>query len=112
MPYSIFRGAPKVSETEHEYNKRGRLVRTVTTAEPEWSDLDRGLVLALLAEQRDICSSCGHPMSMCRDPNTAASWQVLEEVCWPSLASQVAIDNAHESKSKRRGVVVMTRRTT
>lgn len=110
MPYTIFRGAPKVSETEHEYNKRGRLVRTVTTAEPEWGDLDRGLVLALLAEQREICPLCHHPMSVCRDPKTAGTWEVAEEICQPSRVSQAAAENVRESN--RRGVVVMTRRTT
>lgn len=110
MPYSIFRGAPKVSETEHEYTKRGRLVRTVTTAEPEWTEADRGLVLALLAEQRETCPMCGHPMSVCRDQNTAGQWQVKEQICQPSRISQAAAESV--SESKRRGVVLMTKRTT
>lgn len=110
MPYAVFCGAPKVSETEHEYNKRGRLIRTTTTAEPEWSDMDRGLVVALLAERRETCPLCGHPMAVCRDPRTAGTWQVKEEVCQPSRISQAAAESVRESK--RRGVVLMTKRTT
>lgn len=85
------------------------MARTVTVAEPEWSDVDRGLLLALLAEQRETCSSCGHPMSACRDPKTAGSWQVVEDVCQPTRVAQAAAENA--AGSKRRGVVLMTRRT-
>lgn len=78
-------------------------------AEPEWSDEDRGLLLALLAEQRDTCTSCGHLMSVCRDPSTAGSWQVVEEICQPSRIAQATAETVADSK--RRGVVLMTIRT-
>jgi len=87
----------------------GRVVRSVTTAEPEWTETDRGLVLALLAEQRETCQSCGHPMALCRDPHTAGTWQVLEDVCQPSRVSQAVAEGVRESK--RRGVMLMTRQT-
>lgn len=96
-----------MSETVHEYDEAGRVVRSVTTAEPEWTEADRGLVLALLAEQRETCSACGHPMSVCRDPRM--TWQVIEEVCGPSRISQAAAENVRESK--RRGVMLATRQT-
>lgn len=107
MSYSRFRGEPVTTETVYKRNRRGRVVRSVTTADPEFTDLDRGLVLALLAEQRETCQSCGHPMALCRDPRTAGTWQVLEDVCQPSRVSQAAADNVRESK--RRGVMIMTR---
>jgi hypothetical protein len=65
-------------------------------------------VLALLAEQREICQMCGHPMSVCRDPKTAHTWEVKEEICQAARISQAAQENAHEGK--KRGVVLMTRR--
>ena len=111
MSYSVFRGAPQVSETVHVY-EGGVLVRAVTTAEAEWTDLDRGLLLALLAEQRETCQLCGHQMSECRDPRTARTWQIKEEICQPSVILQATQDNMAESKTKRRGVVLMTKRTT
>lgn len=110
MSYSRFRGEPVITETVNEYDSDGRIARSISTAEPEWSDLDRGLVLALLAEQREVCPLCHHPMSVCRDPRTAGSWEVMEEICQPSRVSQAAAEAVRESK--RRGVVVMTRRTT
>lgn len=79
-------------------------------AEPEWSDVDRGLLLALLAERNETCSLCGHPTSVCRDPKTAGSWQVVEDVCQPSRVAQAVAENA--AGSKRRGVVLITHRTT
>jgi len=83
------------------------MVRSVT--EPEWTDTDRGLVLALLAERKDICPSCGHPMSVCRDPSTAGSWTVVRDVCQPSRIAQAVSEDV--AKSKKRGVVISTRRT-
>jgi hypothetical protein len=77
--------------------------------DPEWTDTDRGLVLALLEERASICSSCGHPMSECRDPKTAQTWQVLTEVCQPSVIAQVMQEQVQEAK--KRGVIIMTRRT-
>jgi len=67
-------------------------------------------LLALLAERAEICSSCGHPMSQCRDRSTEGSWQVVEDVCQPSRVAQAAAENLAESK--RRGVVLLTKRVT
>lgn len=86
------------------------MVRSVTTAEADWSGLDRGLVLALLAEQAETCSNCAHPMTECRDAATAGQWEVVDEVCQPSRVAEAVLENA--MKAKRRGVVVSTRRTT
>jgi hypothetical protein len=70
--------------------------------------VDRGLLLALLAERADICSLCGHPMSQCRDRSTEGSWQVVEDICQPSRIAQAAAENLAEQK--RRGVVLLTKR--
>ena len=51
--------------------------------------MDRGLVLALLAERADACPMCGHPMSQCRDPRTAGSWEVVPGTCEPDRKSVV-----------------------
>jgi len=83
------------------------MVRSV--AEPEWTDADRGLVLALLAERKETCTSCGHPMSVCRDPSTAGTWTVVQDVCQPSRIAQAVAEDV--AKTKKRGVVFATRRT-
>lgn len=106
--YSRFRGAAAVTETVHEYGDDGRIERSITTAEPEWTDADRGLVLALLAEKADTCPSCGHPMSVCRDPSTAGTWQVEEQICEPTRIAQAVAEN--NAEAKRRGVMLLTRR--
>lgn len=110
MSYSRFRGAPQAAETTYEYDN-GLPVRSVTVTEPDWSAADRGLLLALLAERADTCPSCGHPMSVCRDPRTRGTWQVVEETCYPSQVAQAAVDNAQEQKQRKRGVIFMTRRS-
>lgn len=74
----------------------------------EWSDADRGLVLALLAERAETCPSCGHPMSVCRDPATAGTWQVVEEICQPTRVARAVAEDV--AKTGRRGVIVATRR--
>jgi len=81
----------------------------VSVAESRWTDTDRGLVLALLAEQKETCSLCGHPMSVCRDPSTAGSWTVVQEVCQPTRVAQARSEDL--AKTKTRGAVLMTRRT-
>jgi hypothetical protein len=92
----------------YEYDEHGRVTRSLAVAEPEWTDADRGLVLALLAERAETCPSCGHLTSVCRDESTAGTWQVLEEVCQPSRVAQAVAEGVAEGK--RRGVVLLTRR--
>ena len=108
MSYSRFRGDAPVSETTYEYDG-GRLVRSTTVTDPDWSAQDRGLALALLAEQRDTCPACGHLKSVCRDPATAQTWTVVQDVCQPSVVAQVVAEQVAESK--KRGVQISTRRT-
>lgn len=55
-------GREPAEVTEHEY-EGGRLVRSVTVREPEWTEQDLLEVLAL-AEYRDsLCDCCGLPKS-------------------------------------------------
>jgi hypothetical protein len=48
--------------TTHEHDEAGRLIRSVTTVEPEWDAEDRGMVAALQLAERDMCG-CGQPLS-------------------------------------------------
>lgn len=71
--------------------------------------MDRGLLLALLAEKAETCHLCGHPIAQCRDRATAGSWTVVEDICQPTRVAQAAAENA--AKRKRRGVVFLTKHT-
>lgn len=54
-----FDGWEPAEATEHERDYVGRVVRTVTTREPEFDDEDRGWFLALALCRRLTCSGCG-----------------------------------------------------
>lgn len=45
--------------TEYEYDQAGRLVRSVTTREPEWDDEQRAVMLALHQCRALTCTGCG-----------------------------------------------------
>jgi hypothetical protein len=79
----------------------------VAVAESVWTDQDRGLLLALLAERAATCSECGHPMSLCRDPKTINQWEVVTGTCHPTLIARVKAEEL--AKHNRRGVVLSTR---
>jgi hypothetical protein len=83
------------------------VVGQVTVYEPDWTDSDRGLLLALLAERGETCPSCGHPMSLCRDPATAGRWQVDPQVCQPTRVAQAVAEN--DMQAGKRGVHYRTR---
>ena len=89
--------------TTHRY-EGGLLVESVTA--PVWTEHDRALVLAYLAEKAETCPSCGHPMSVCRDPRTAGRWRVIESICQPSRVRQAKAEDA--VKAKRRGLLLGT----
>lgn len=64
-----------------------------------------------MAEERETCRSCGHPMSECRDPATAGTWRVHEEICQASVVSQATADNYAEDSRPRRGLQLYTSRS-
>jgi len=45
--------------TIYEYTDAGRIARTVETVEPEWSEEDRELALALAEYEALLCPGCG-----------------------------------------------------
>lgn len=51
--------------TRHVRDRRGRVVRSVTTSEPRWTEQDRAEVLAWRAYQDRLCPLCGGPREVC-----------------------------------------------
>ncbi|MFG3639080.1 hypothetical protein ACGF3C_02250 [Micromonospora sp. NPDC047762] len=57
-----YAGWEPTETTTHEYGEGGRLVRSVTVREPEWSDADRAWMAALAGYRNRPCAcGCGHP---------------------------------------------------
>jgi YD repeat-containing protein len=107
VPYSRFRGDERSEATTYEYDPDGRLTRSVTVREPEWTDDDRAFLLALLEEERETCPICGHPLALCRDPRTERKWTVVTEICQPGRVAQATAENEQGT----RGLAIYTRLT-
>jgi ferredoxin len=58
-------GREPAEVTEYEYGGDGRLLRSTTTREPEWTDLDRDEMLALAMHRDSLCPLCGMPLEVC-----------------------------------------------
>jgi hypothetical protein len=83
----------------------------VTVRESEWSDEDRGYLLALTAEEADKCPGCGQPLDECRDKVTARTWEVVQETCWACMPLQAVMQDAAKVKDPPRGRYYGVRRT-
>lgn len=70
------------------YDRRGRLLRSVTTAEPRWTEQDRAEALALtLYRSRPCPCGCGNPADLTLIPEEQGpGWQVEETTCTARLA--------------------------
>lgn len=99
-------GAEQRETTSYLYDEAGRLVSSTTIRDPDWSDLDRGWVLALIEEQADTCTGCGQPNELCRDPATRGQWGVAKTTCWSCLVVEADADGRAESGRKDRGLYV------
>lgn len=56
-------GRQRVSVTEYVYDDAGRLLRSVTTHDAEWSEMDLGNAKAHRRNEADRCPGCGLPLS-------------------------------------------------
>src|SRR3954471_6198450 len=76
QPRSVLLGRSVRTVTEHEHDDNGRLIRSVATTEPLWTDEDRDLLLALLAEEAEECTGCGQPLAQTTDPANRGTYEV------------------------------------
>jgi len=77
--------------TEYEYDEAGRLLRSVTTREPEWSEEDAAWMLALAAYRRGLCPLCGRPLEECTAQDADGAYTVPPPTrCHATTALMVA----------------------
>ncbi|GAA2860145.1 hypothetical protein GCM10020220_056620 [Nonomuraea rubra] len=74
MPRSVLLGRQRRSVTVYEYED-GRLVRAVTTHDPEWTDEDLGYAKAHRRNEFDKCPGCGLPLSETTDPENEGRYE-------------------------------------
>lgn len=96
-------GKPVRETTTYVYDD-GRVVSSTTVRDPAWTDEDRGWLLALIGEEADTCSGCGHPASETRDPALMYQWRLVERKCWACVVLEADADARAESKTKDRGL--------
>jgi YD repeat-containing protein len=68
IPPSQLDGREPAEVTEYEYDEQGRLVRSVTTREPRYTEQDRAELLALAIYREGLCPRCGRPLDVCTAP--------------------------------------------
>ncbi|GIG63605.1 hypothetical protein Lfu02_79770 [Longispora fulva] len=86
-------------------------MRSTTTTDPDWLPEDRGLLLALLAEEADTCAGCGHPIDECRDPANAGRYEVVQQICQACRVTAAQLDNDAENGNPPRGLYTGSRLT-
>ena len=96
--------------TTYEYDEAGRVVAAATEREPLWTDDDRAWLLALLAEQRETCAGCGHPLDECRDPAGEKTWRLVVDTCHACMTLDMDRHNQAEKKRPPMGRYTATRR--
>jgi len=82
VPRSILLGRQRKSVTTYEYDENGRLVRSVTVHDPEWTEEDYGWAAAEESNRAALCpGGCGHPLEETIDPDI--EWEApLPVVCF------------------------------
>lgn len=69
-----------------------------------WTDDDRELLLALVAEEAEECGGCGRPFAETTDPANRGTYEVSRRTCEACLVLQAEVDNDHEHGRRPRGV--------
>ena len=68
-----------------------------------WTDEDRNLLIALLAEERDECRECGQPRDVSHDRKTQGTWRVHRVTCEACRILEAEAGNDAKSDTPHRG---------
>lgn len=91
MPLSKFDGREAALVTDYEYDDGDRLVRSITTSEPVWTEYDQAVALALAQYRDGLCECCGLPKAMTLvDEKDAPRFVVSKRYC---LARRTLIES-------------------
>lgn len=99
MTYRRFSGWEPAESTEYEYDEAGRLIRSVTTREPEWDEQERAWMLALAEHESRLCPLCGRPLSVCTDPATEGRWKTAPPTRCYATTSVIQARKPYDEKS-------------
>lgn len=85
-----FCGWEPVRTTTFRYDDVGDLVEAVTVTEPEWDDVGREAVYALMRLDADLCPGCRQPLAVTAAAENEFRWQEGASVrCHRCVAAEV-----------------------
>ena len=98
MPGSQLDGREPAQVTEYQRDEAGRLVRSVTTTEPRWTDRDVAELLALAEYRASLCPcGCGFQFKdTTSHESTGPEFTADRTVCRARLArleAEIAVDD-------------------
>ncbi|HEX5543678.1 MAG TPA: hypothetical protein VFX60_19345 [Micromonospora sp.] len=83
----MFDGRELGETTTHEYDAAGRLVRSTTVREAEWTEQDQAEILALAEYRAMLCPLCHRPMDECQSqPGWEPEYRVDVRRCHATYA--------------------------
>lgn len=84
--------------TVYERNNAGQVVRATVTQEPEWSEEDQDMALALANYEADLCGGCGHPLWETTQPDNEDRYRARAAIrchrCTASLQAQESYETS------------------
>jgi hypothetical protein len=93
------------------YDRRGRLVRSVTRREPLYTEQDRAELLALAMYRDRLCPLHGGPLSECRaTEDHLPDFEVSKNYCQAQVALIEAKSVASQSPSRYHGALLWSTR--
>lgn len=98
MSLKRFCGWVPAMVTEHEYDDRGRVIRSVTRSEVEWDDGQRMWMLALAHYEASLCRKCGHDLHDTTSGDDTVMWLAETPI---ECASCSALARAERKFTKR-----------
>lgn len=76
MPRSLLLGRRLTSVTVYEYDdETGRLIKSVTTHDPAWTEEDLAYAQAYRRNENDRCPGCGLPLSETTKPENEGVYE-------------------------------------
>lgn len=84
VPPSQLDGREPAETTTYVRDRRGHVIRSVTTREPRWTAQDVAELEALRLYRDSLCPKCGRPLEVCTSPEDApgsAAFDVDWRVC-------------------------------